>query len=279
MHPCRRSHETGRRRRPALQSAAESLGDLHESIGHRDGRRDRQPDDARCADITHTFDQRQRLTERESVAGQTRHAQQQERGAMAAREGLQHEPEQRQSQITRPPFREIAVERRQRERHPLDGGQMRLREAGEPRRREREDDPAQNRRGHAEAEAARQHEASERAQHARQQQHRVQRQHVVAGEPDDRRGDDAAADETFGIGQRVGARIVDVRVEDAGWIVRERVRVPRQRPDVEVHVRPVGQHRVTGASRQRIGEHAGEDRVQQHHQGQRARAGARRRVT
>ena len=73
----------------------------------------------------------------------------------------------------------------------------------------------------------------------------------IAGQPDDWRRKQRAADQVLGVRQRIGVRVVDIRVENMQRLVEKRVRIPRQRPDVHVRVGKVAEDLAARRQRKR----------------------------
>ena len=132
---------------------------------------------------------------------------------MTGGERLEREKCHRKPQITLAVPIEVRVQRRQRERNPLDRRDVDLRSAEEARRRERENEPAYQRAGHAETDTTPEDIRSESAQDARQQGHDVQREGRVPGPPENGRREHGAADQVLGVGERVVKRVGIARLQ------------------------------------------------------------------
>jgi len=90
---------------------------------------------------------------------------------------------------------ERKVQECQRERYPLDGRHVQLAEPEKARWCKREDQTADEGAGQADVQASRQHERSSAAQDASDERRQVHRQHEIARQPDDWRGEERTADQ------------------------------------------------------------------------------------
>ena len=69
--------------------------------------------------------------------------------------------------------------------------------------------------------------------------------------PDNRRRQNGRPDQVFGVRERVGMRVEDVRVEDRPWRVREGMHVPADGPEEEPRIDAAAQEMVGRAQRER----------------------------
>ena len=173
---------------------------------------------------------------------------------MAARQRLEREEYGSEPQVARPAGVDVRVQRRQRERNPLHGRQVKLRDAEETGGRKCKHNARDDGSGVAGADAACQQERSDAAEHNREKRDEIEREHGIAGHPENRRGKESAANQVLRVGERVGVGIEDVRVEDRERPRGESVRVPGERPDEELSIGIGADDRAPGAEGERVGE-------------------------
>ena len=219
---------------------------LHRAVREQRQNRDHEQQHARHVQVAQPLQRRDRLAERDSPQQEQADAHRREDGAVAARPDLQREESAGPPQLSPISRVEVLVEKGEREGNPLHPADVYLGETEEPRRGEREDQAAEERRGGAETHPPHEDVGAGPAQHAGQQRRDIERQHRVAGREQHRGHEQAGADDVLGVREGVAQRVVDVRVENRQRIRHEGMHVPRDEPQEQVRVGAQTEHGARG---------------------------------
>src|SRR5439155_21682874 len=111
----------------------------------------------------------ERLAKRNPIHKQQHDREKEEHRAVSSRQRLQREKAGRNAKVAAAVSVKVRVQRGERERDPLNGRDVNLWRSKEPRRCKREDQTADERTRHADADATSEHISAQSAQRARQE--------------------------------------------------------------------------------------------------------------
>ena len=172
-----------------------------------------------------------------------------------------HEPAGReQHQPAASGVLEISMEPRERERHPVRGQDLDVRELRHAVRREAEREAGDERAVMAPGDRVRQEVRRQRAQRKRQEERGVVAEQRIAAQPDHRRGDPGQPEQVLRKGHRPGGR-EELRRVPPLFGQRQDTRVPGHQPGVEQRVAEIVGNPAARVQDQRPRQGHGEDEV------------------